>query len=179
MIILSIREIGGTYAVEGPKWMKMSSLLDELTSAGTSRQAVIILDLLELISSQKDMIQILPLSPSESQDLNDRKERISRYVETHVFDKISLEEVAAYLGMNRTYFCMFFKKHYGKGFADYLNDIRVERASVMLLQGDRQIADIAKECGFKTAPYFTRAFKRSCGMTPGEYRRRHSIKLDK
>ena len=106
--------------------------------------------------------------------LDERKEKIERYISTNLFDKVSLEEVAAYLGMNRTYFCLFFKRHYGKGFADYLNDLRVDKAASMLLQGDRQISEIAKECGFKTAAYFTRAFRRSRGMTPGEYRKKHS-----
>ena len=66
---------------------------------------------------------------------------------------------------------MFFKKHYGKGFADYVNDLRVDKASSLLLNGDRTIADIARECGYKTVPYFNRAFKRSKGVTPGAYRK--------
>ena len=172
-VVLKIREIVDPHAVEGPKWMKMSALLDELSKAGASRQAVIILDLLELISSRKDLVRILCSEHSESLTLEEKKERIERYVSTNVFGKVSLEEVASYLGMNRTYFCLFFKKHYGKGFADYLNDLRVDKAAAMLLQGDRQIAEIARECGFKTAAYFTRAFRRSRGMTPGEYRKKH------
>jgi two-component system response regulator YesN len=40
------------------------------------------------------------------------------------------------------------------------------------MQKDRGIAEIADECGFKTVPYFNRAFKRSKGVTPGEYRKR-------
>lgn len=173
-VVLKIREIVDPHAVEGPKWMKMSALLDELSKAGASRQAVIILDLLELISSRKDLVRILRSEHSESLTLEEKKERIERYVSTNVFGKVSLEEVASYLGMNRTYFCLFFKKHYGKGFADYLNDLRVDKAAAMLLQGDRQIAEIARECGFKTAAYFTRAFRRSRGMTPGEYRKKHN-----
>lgn len=175
-VVLKIREIEDPHAVEGPKWMKMSSLLDELSNAGASKQAVIILDLLELISSRKDMVRILQATQYESLGLEERKEKIERYISTNLFDKVSLEEVSGYLGMNRTYFCLFFKKHYGKGFADYLNDLRVDKAAAMLIQGDRQIAEIARECGFKTAAYFTRAFRRSRGMTPGEYRKKHTDK---
>ena len=175
-VVLKIREIENPYAVEGPKWMKMSALLDELSKAGASRQAVIILDILELISSRKDMVRILHAAQYESLSLEERKEKIERYISTNLYGKVSLEEVSGYLGMNRTYFCLFFKKHYGKGFADYLNDLRVDKAAAMLIQGDRQIAEIARECGFKTAAYFTRAFRRSRGMTPGEYRKKHADK---
>lgn len=171
-VVLSIREMVDPYAVEGPKWMKISRLLDELIIAGAARKAVIILEVLELISKQDDMIKILDSSPYEKLSLSEKVERIDRYIATHILTKMTLEDVADYVGMNRTYFCMFFKKHYGKGFADHLNDLRVEKACSLLLQGDRAMSDIAVECGFKTVPYFNRAFKRSKGVTPGEYRKK-------
>ena len=172
-VVLSIREMRNPYAVVGPKWMKVSGLLDELMKAGASRKAVIVLEILEMISSGKDMVRILLASPCDAISLDERKKKIDRYISTHLLDKISLESVADYIGMNRTYFCLFFKKHYGKGFADYLNDLRIEKAASLLLQGDMQMSEIASECGFKTVPYFNRAFKRSKGLTPGSYRRKH------
>ena len=173
-VVLSIREIENPYAVVGPKWMKMSSLMHELPTASASRQAVIIMNILELISTKKDMIQILQASQQDALTIEEKKQKIDRYITTNLLGKVTLEDVAAYVGMNRTYFSLFFKKHYSKGFADYLNDLRIDRAAAMLLQDHRQIAEIAIECGFKTAPYFTRAFRRSRGMTPGEYRKKHS-----
>lgn len=170
--VLKVREMCDPYAVEGPKWMKLSSLMNELSSASVSRTPVIILEILELISSPQDLIRILQSAPSDEMSLTQKKEKIDRYINTNINGKMSLEEVSAYLGMNRTYFCMFFKKHYGKGFSDYLNDLRIDRAAALLVKDDRQIAEISRECGFKTVPYFNRAFKRSKGMTPGEYRKK-------
>ena len=171
-VVLSIREMVDPYAVEGPKWMKISRLLDELVTAGPARKPVIILEVLELISTRKDMIKILESSPYERLSLEEKVEKVDRYIATHVLTKVTLEDVADYVGMNRTYFCMFFKKHYGKGFADHLNDLRIEKACSLLLQSDRTMFEIALECGFKTVPYFNRAFKRSKGLTPGEYRKK-------
>jgi YesN/AraC family two-component response regulator len=171
-VVLKIREMADPYAVEGPKWMKLSALMDQLSSSPAAQRAVIILQILELISTPKDLIKILHTSPYQDISLKEKRERIDRYINTNFIGKITLEEVAAYLGINRTYFCMFFKKHYGKGFADYLNDLRVDKAAALLLQGNRAITDIARECGYKTVPYFNRAFKRSKGMTPGEYRKK-------
>ena len=172
-VVLKLREMSDPCAVEGPKWMKLSALLDELSSATATRKAVIIMQILEYISSPEDMIHIDKIAPSQDLSLTEKKDKIERYVTTNLLSKISLEEVAAYLGMNRTYFCMFFKKHYGKGFSDYVNDLRIQKASSLLLHSDRQIAQIALECGFKTAPYFTRAFRRSKRMSPVEYRKLH------
>lgn len=171
--VLKVREMYNPYAVEGPKWMRLSSLLDSLSSAHASKVAVIILEILDLISSSKDMIKIIQSTPYNDMSLEEKKQKIERYVSTNLLSKVSLEEVSSYVGMNRTYFCMFFKKHYGKGFADYVNDLKIDKAAALLLRGDLQIADIARECGFKTVSYFNRAFKRSKSVTPGEYRKTH------
>lgn len=173
--ILSIRELVEPISVYGPKWIKSVAILEELVGASASKQVVLIIQMLELLSTKQDYIKINPLLPTDALSFEDRKQKIDRYISSHLVEKVALEHVAAYLGMNRTYFCQFFKRHYGVGFADYLNNLRIEKATTMLL-GDRQIADIAKECGFKTAPYFTRAFRRSRGMTPLEYRKKYSDK---
>ena len=173
--ILGIRELVEPSSIYGPKWIKSVAILDELASASASRQAVLVIKMLELLSTKQDLITIHQPSPADALTLEERRQKIDRYISSHLIEKVSLEHVAAYLGMNRTYFCMFFKRHYGVGFADYLNDLRIEKATSMLM-GGRQIADIAKECGFKTAPYFTRAFRRSRGMTPLEYRKKYSDK---
>lgn len=170
-VVLKLREMKNPYAVEGPKWMKLSALMNELSTVNPSRKAVLVIEILDLISSPKDMVQILHTTPVLDVSSAEKLQMIDRYINTNILTKISLEEVASYLGMNRTYFCMFFKKHYGKGFSDYLNDLRIEKAASLLLKGDRSIAEIARESGYKTVPYFTRAFKRSKGVTPGAYRK--------
>ena len=171
-VILQIREIDVPYTVTGPKWMKMSTLLNDLTKASASNEPLILLGILELLSTRKDLVRILEPSSYGALSMSEKMQMIDRYLNSNVYGKISLEEVASYLGMSRTYFCMFFSRHYGKGFSEYLNDLRIEKAVTLLSVPSKQIADIARECGFKTAPYFTRAFKKSKGMTPMEYRKK-------
>lgn len=171
-VILRIREIEDPYAVVGPKWMKMSTALDRLSSGSPSKEPALMIELLEMLSDDKDLVRILKATPCDQLTLSQKLEKIDRYIESNVYGKVSLDSVSAYLGMNRTYFCIFFKKHYGKGFADYLNDMRVRKATKLLTDRDMHISDIARECGFKTAPYFTRAFRRSLGMSPAEYRKK-------
>lgn len=170
--ILRIREFDDPYAIVGPKWMRMSTLLDRLSSNDPSKEPAYMIEVLELLSSRKDMTRILEASPVDDLTLSEKKEMIDRYIVTNLIGKVSLSEVSEYIGMNRTYFCMFFRRHYGKGFADYLNDLRIEKASSMLRNPDIQISEIARECGFKTAPYFTRIFKKFRGMTPQEFRKK-------
>lgn len=171
-VVHKIRELEDPYAVEGPKWMKMSTLLNSISYGDPAREPVLMMELLGLLSTGKDLVRILKASPSEMLTLSQKKEKIDSYLESNVHGKVSLDEVARLLGMNRTYFCIFFKKHYDKGFADYLNDMRVDRAARLLADRDLRISEIARVCGFKTAPYFTRAFRRSRGISPAEFRKK-------
>jgi two-component system response regulator YesN len=77
--------------------------------------------------------------------------------------------------MNKTYFCLFFKKHYGMSFTDYINRKRLEAASAMLLKPDTSIAEVALACGYPTVTYFNRIFRKFKGMTPSEYRKSKQI----
>ena len=60
-------------------------------------------------------------------------------------------------------------------FTEYLNQKRLETASVMLLKPDASIADVAVACGYPTVTYFNRIFRKFRGMTPSEYRKSKEV----
>ena len=173
-VVLSLKEYHHPLMVVGPKWMKMSVLMSDLCSADPHDEVFLVLDLIRHLSQESDMI---PLSAATHQleDSASRKEKIERYVSCHLYQKISLDEISSYAGMNKTYFCLFFKKHYGMSFTDYLNQKRLEIASTMLLKPDASIADVAVACGYSTVTYFNRIFRKFKGMTPSEYRKSKRI----
>lgn len=168
--ILTLKEYKNPLTVVGPKWMKMSVLMSNLYGADPHDEAILILDLIRYLSQAPDL---LPLSTAaaEVQDVPAKKDKIERYVSCHLYQKISLDEISAYAGMNKTYFCLFFKKHYGMPFTDYINRKRLETASSMLLKPDASIAEVAVACGYPTVTYFNRIFRKFKGMTPSEFRK--------
>ena len=168
--ILTLKEYKNPLTVVGPKWMKMSVLMSNLYGSDPHDEAILILDLIRYLSQAPDL---LPLSTAaaEVQDVPAKKEKIERYVSCHLYQKISLDEISAYAGMNKTYFCLFFKKHYGMPFTDYINRKRLETASAMLLKPDASIAEVAVACGYPTVTYFNRIFRKFKGMTPSEFRK--------
>lgn len=172
--ILTLKEYKNPLTVVGPKWMKMSVLMSNLYGADPHDEAILILDLIRYLSQAADL---LPLSTAaaEVQDVPAKKDKIERYVSCHLYQKISLDEISAYAGMNKTYFCLFFKKHYGMPFTDYINRKRLETASAMLLKPDASIAEVAIACGYPTVTYFNRIFRKFKGMTPSEYRKSKQI----
>jgi AraC-like DNA-binding protein len=172
--ILALKEYKNPLMVVGPKWMKMSVLMSDLYRAEPHDQAVIILELIRCLSQAPDL---LPLSAAaaEVQDALTKKDKIERYVSCHLYQKISLEEISSYAGMNKTYFCLFFKKHYGMSFTDFLNKKRIDEASLMLMNPVASIAEVATACGFPTVTYFNRIFRKYKGMTPTEYRKSQKV----
>lgn len=170
-LILRVKEVVDSYVVYGPKWIRMSSLLDEIRYCRSEEQPIKIFALLELMSDTGDMRLLAKHVCEDVQDVAKRKQRIDRYVECNYCNKLTLEDVAQYVGMSRVYFCNFFRTHYGEGFSDHLSRLRVERASVLLANTDKTMDQIANECGFKTVQYFTRAFGKVKGITPGAFRK--------
>lgn len=51
-----------------------------------------------------------------------------------------------------------------------MNELRIEKAKMMLEDAVRNIKDISSEVGYRDSNYFTKVFKRLTGMTPSDYR---------
>lgn len=66
----------------------------------------------------------------------------------------------------------YFKEKTGTNFSDYLNELRIGRAKELLLNPELRIQDVAAAVGYQNVNSFIRMFKRSSGVTPGEYRKR-------
>ena len=95
---------------------------------------------------------------------------VSRYIESHLTEKIALEEVAAHVHFSRSYLCRIIKEETGCTFTEYLNQLRIERSKTYLYRSDLTLAQIASRTGFEDQSYFTRIFKRYVGIPPGRFR---------
>ena len=84
--------------------------------------------------------------------------------------ELSLSLVSDELCITPSYFSAFFIREVGMGFNEYVTNLRVEKAQMMLTQTNRRISDIALECGFRSASYFNSVFRKCCSMAPGDFR---------
>jgi AraC-like DNA-binding protein/ligand-binding sensor protein len=84
--------------------------------------------------------------------------------------KISLEEIARASGFSAPYFSTIFKEEMGENLLSYLNRLRVEKASYMLIETNLALSKIARACGFEDQSWFSKIFKSYTGITPGKYR---------
>ena len=93
------------------------------------------------------------------------------YVDFHYMETLSLESLAARFAVNKNYLSNRFHKEVGRTLTDYINQTRIQRA-VRLLEGTPlPMQQIAEQCGFTDANYFTRTFKKVNGLSPNEYRK--------
>lgn len=95
---------------------------------------------------------------------------VIEYVFNHYPSPISLNDVAALVGMTDSYFSSFFRKSTGHRFIEFLNRVRISRACTLLSATDQQITRICFEVGFNNVANFNRRFHELKGITPSEYR---------
>ena len=109
-------------------------------------------------------------APSSGHPADDKTDKVKRYVMENFRNPIKISEVAGIAGVSATNFSRFFKQHARLKFSDYVNSIRVEKASRRLLTTDETVSEIAYDCGFGTPCYFNEVFKRYKGVTPERFR---------
>lgn len=100
----------------------------------------------------------------------ERLEQICDYVEHHYRDEITLQEAADELGLNREYFCRFFKQSTGTSFIRYVNQVRINHIYQDLLHTDEGVQEITERHGFYNQKLFYRMFKEKYDCTPRELR---------
>lgn len=96
------------------------------------------------------------------------------YMQEHYSDKIYVGDVADQINMNEQYFCRFFKKMIGKPPMAYLGEVRIWQASRLLAETDKPVTEICLESGFNNLGNFMKAFRKSYGCTPLQYRKERS-----
>ena len=96
---------------------------------------------------------------------------VYRYVDEHMNDKISLQELAEMSSMSTAVFCRKFKERTGATLVEYLNERRIELVKRYLTDERLSLEEIAEKTGFSSANYMVRVFKKVTGSTVREYRK--------
>jgi AraC-like DNA-binding protein len=97
-------------------------------------------------------------------------EAVLKYIDEHLAENITVEELAKQVYLHPNYFIVFFKSFLGFSPIQYVNHRRMEVAKKLLLQPDCNISDVAARIGMQLY-YFSRMFKAHTGLTPSRYRK--------
>lgn len=131
------------------------------------------------VQQQSLLFQILVLigrcqdTQQEKDSLNDSEAAIvkaAQYINLQYREHLTLDAMAAMSNMSPTYFSRKFRASTGFCFKEYVNYIRVQKASDLLRNTDGTVTSIAIACGFSDGNYFGDVFKKLTGLSPREYR---------
>ncbi|HEX5827843.1 MAG TPA: AraC family transcriptional regulator [Candidatus Limnocylindrales bacterium] len=113
-------------------------------------------------------------TPEAARAAADRREQIRpvlAYVDAHSRDHVTLEAVADLVHVSPSRVRHVFKDVTGVSFKEYVTQVRVTEAKRLLLGTELSVADVARAVSYTNLHQFYKVFHRSCGMSPGEYRR--------
>jgi AraC family transcriptional regulator len=104
--------------------------------------------------------------------LTDRQlRRAEEYMLQQIGKDLTIEDLAAAVGLSPVYFARQFKLRTGSSPHRYLRSLRVKRAKELLRKDHMSILEVALDCGFCHQEHMTKVFKAECGITPGAFRR--------
>lgn len=96
---------------------------------------------------------------------------LTRYLQEHLREDVSLATLAGEFHLSAQYISQLFKSEIGVSFLTYLTNIRMERAKQLLVTTALPIGEISIQCGYGNYRVFTKAFKKTEGVTPTQYQR--------
>ncbi|MHC1748133.1 MAG: response regulator [Cellulosilyticaceae bacterium] len=93
------------------------------------------------------------------------------YIDTHYSEPITLNDLAGIFHMSYSYLSTYFSTTSNKGFNEYLNEVRINKAKQLLKHSNISISDIGEKVGYADQSYFSKVFKKMTQCSPSEYRR--------
>ena len=121
------------------------------------------------------------VSPDAVRAAAGRREQIRpvlAYVDRHCREGITLGDVASVVHVSPSRVRHVFKDVTGVGFKAYVTQVRVAEAKRLLLSTEMSVADVARSVAYTNLNQFYKVFSRSCGMSPGEYRRQYAAAVE-
>jgi Response regulator containing CheY-like receiver domain and AraC-type DNA-binding domain len=155
-----------SYIVESGEYVdcKLNALLTTLLSVGREENYEVTRAFLE--STLK----------VEENDAHELINKIKRYINTNLTEDITVSGIATFFYLSPSYFSRLFKRNTGEGCNEYIVRKRIECAKYLLSDTNMKIGKIAQEVGYRDTNYFSLAFKKHLGVSPGQYRDKVRIK---
>lgn len=128
---------------------------------------------LALLSLEEVLRLIYQVHPDVKLDhLDDRVALALQHIATNITDPLSAKTIAEAIGLSASRFSHIFSMNMSCGIMEYVEKQRIAMASSMLTTTELPVALIAEKCGFSSAYYFSKRFRKNNQLSPSEYRTR-------
>jgi len=113
---------------------------------------------------------------TEANLINKKIFEIVDYLNLHFDEQHTIQQISKKFYISPSYFCKTFRENTGFTFTEYLNNVRIKEARVLLTQRVDKVAAIAEQVGFESLTHFGRIFKEITGLSPLKYRQMFKIR---
>ena len=113
---------------------------------------------------------MLRKSDSNKSNYFDMVKNTIRYIKDNYSEKITIDDIAKKVQMNKYTLSKEFKKITNQTIVDYINAYRIEKVTQLIIEGEN-VTTAALNCGFNNLSYFTNVFKKYKAFLPSEYKK--------
>jgi two-component system response regulator YesN len=111
--------------------------------------------------------------------INERKQQIDphfadkviSFIHDNIYNQLSLDMVADYVNVSPTYLSKIFKQITNSNFSEFVTELRLEQAALLLREKKLTVQDISSKVGYQSTHHFIRLFKEKHGLTPKQYQK--------
>ncbi|WP_372010564.1 response regulator [Paenibacillus chitinolyticus] len=107
-------------------------------------------------------------------DRNSVIRSIEKYVRLHYREQILLDDLSERFHLSPSHISRSFKTEFGENLSDYVTRLRINKAKLLLADPELKINTVAEAVGYQDEKYFSRAFKKSEGISPNLFRKRNT-----
>lgn len=99
--------------------------------------------------------------------------KVVQYIELNLMNELNLGQLATYVNLAPAYLSRVFNQEVGMSLAQYITEMRMAKASELLMRTSLTVQRISEQIGFKQISYFSKKFKQHFDMTPIQYRNKY------
>lgn len=93
------------------------------------------------------------------------------YIQNHIAEPLQVDDIARYVGLNRSYFSSVFRENTGLTPLKYIQTFRLTKAKHLLESSTLPVAGIAFSCGYQRPESLMKIFRQQYGISPAAYRK--------
>ncbi|MCX6847298.1 MAG: AraC family transcriptional regulator [Verrucomicrobia bacterium] len=160
-------------AVTGITRLTATRIVQEMLHVHGMKRVILLLQLLDLLSNSEELLEISSaVLPQPRPGTSDRISLACEFIASHLPEPIYVADLAAIVGLGKSAFSRLFKKSTGRTVPQYVNELRIARACLLLTKTDLTVSQIAMDCGFVSPAHFQRQFREHQHCVPLTYRSR-------
>jgi AraC-like DNA-binding protein len=159
--------------VTGITRLTATRIIQEMLHVHGMKRVILLLQLIDLLSNSEEVREISSaVMPQPRPGASDRISTACEFITAHLPEPIYVADLAAIVGLGKSAFSRLFKKSTGRTVPQYVNELRIARACLLLAETDLTVSQIAMDCGFVSPAHFQRQFREHQHCVPLAYRSR-------